>query len=219
MAVISRGGSEHVISELNLVDLAGSERMNRVQTAGDASRMREGNTINRDLLCLGNVITALVARSKALVAPGQRATSAHIPYRACKLTRLLQNALGGNANTVLVACISKLPAWHLEQTKSTLEFAARAAQVVCVPKLAARLPTLRGPMAAANTQIDEASAELHRLRHMLDEQLSSEAKLLEVSVLLRYGAIPQGYVNFQVAFFWWQPSHKSMVPFKFHQSR
>lgn len=179
-AVVARGAGELVISELNLVDLAGSERMNRAQTAGDTSRVREGNTINRDLLCLGNVITALVARSKAVAGCAQHeGGSVHVPYRACKLTRILQTALGGAARTVLVACVSKLPEWHLEQTKSTLEFAARAAQVVCVPKIAARLTTLRKP-GLANAQLEEVAVEVQRLRHVLDEQLAAEAKLLEV---------------------------------------
>jgi hypothetical protein len=161
-AVVARGGGEHVISELNLVDLAGSERMNRAQTGGDAARLREGNTINRDLLCLGNVITALVARSRAAAPSGQHAGGpTHVPYRACKLTRILQTALGGAAKTVLIACVSKLPEWHLEQTKSTLEFAARAAQVVCVPKIAARLAMLRKP-GLANAQLEEAAAEVQR---------------------------------------------------------
>ncbi|KAF6261491.1 P-loop containing nucleoside triphosphate hydrolase protein [Scenedesmus sp. NREL 46B-D3] len=114
-------------SLLNLVDLAGSERIDKSGSSDTPLRLREALNINKSLLCLGNVVTALAERSE-----GRRHT--HIPYRDSKLTRLLEDSLGGNAATALLACITPLPEWHLEQTRATLEFAARAARVVCSPQ-------------------------------------------------------------------------------------
>jgi Kinesin motor domain len=75
---------------LNLVDLAGSERLSKTGATG--SRMKEGQKINLSLSALGNVISALV-----------EGRSQHIPYRDSKLTRLLQDSLGGNTKTVMLA--------------------------------------------------------------------------------------------------------------------
>ena len=79
--------------KLNLVDLAGSERQSKTGATGD--RLNEANKINLSLSALGNVISALVdGKSK------------HIPYRDSKLTRLLQDSLGGNTKTVMIAAVS-----------------------------------------------------------------------------------------------------------------
>jgi hypothetical protein len=78
------------VSKLHLVDLAGSERLKRTSATGD--RVKEGISINAGLHALGNVISALSNTSK------QRPS--HIPYRDSKLTRLLQDSLGGNAYTL-----------------------------------------------------------------------------------------------------------------------
>ena len=77
-------------SRLNLVDLAGSERLSKTGAKGD--RMKEAQKINLSLSALGNVISALV-----------EGRSQHIPYRDSKLTRLLQDSLGGNTKTVMLA--------------------------------------------------------------------------------------------------------------------
>ena len=77
-------------SKLNLVDLAGSERINKTGAQGD--RLQEAKNINLSLSALGNVISALVDGK-----------SHHIPYRDSKLTRLLQDSLGGNTKTVMIA--------------------------------------------------------------------------------------------------------------------
>ncbi|UJR31559.1 hypothetical protein I4U23_019046 [Adineta vaga] len=100
-------GKEHIrAGKLNLVDLAGSERQSKTHAEGD--RLREATRINLSLSALGNVISALVdGRSK------------HIPYRDSKLTRLLQDSLGGNTKTLMIAAIS--PAHdNYEETLSTL---------------------------------------------------------------------------------------------------
>ena len=81
------------ISRFHFVDLAGSERLKRTNAQG--TRAKEAISINGGLLALGNVISALSA-----------GRNEHIPYRDSKLTRLLQNALGGNSCTLMIACVS-----------------------------------------------------------------------------------------------------------------
>jgi Kinesin motor domain len=89
-------------SKFHLVDLAGSERAKR--TGAEGARLREGININKGLLALGNVICALADRSKNGSAGGS--AGGHVPYRDSKLTRLLQDSLGGNSQTLMVACVS-----------------------------------------------------------------------------------------------------------------
>jgi hypothetical protein len=102
-------------SKLNLVDLAGSERQSKTGATGD--RQREAAKINLSLSALGNVISALVdGRSK------------HIPYRDSKLTRLLQDSLGGNTKTLMIACVSPA-ADSYDETLSTLRYANRAKNI------------------------------------------------------------------------------------------
>lgn len=85
----------NVTSKFHFVDLAGSERLKRTAATGD--RAKEAVSINAGLSALGNVISALGD-------PTKKAT--HVPYRDSKLTRLLQDSLGGNARTMMVACVS-----------------------------------------------------------------------------------------------------------------
>lgn len=99
-------------SRLNLVDLAGSERLSKTGATG--SRMKQGQKINLSLSALGNVISALV-----------EGRSQHIPYRDSKLTRLLQDSLGGNTKTVMLANCSPAD-YNFEETLSTLRYASRA---------------------------------------------------------------------------------------------
>ncbi|GAB1861937.1 Kinesin-like protein [Camponotus japonicus] len=97
---------------LHLVDLAGSERQARTGATGD--RLKEAASINLSLSALGNVISALAAGN-----------GRHVPYRDSKLTRLLRDSLGGNARTLMIACISPSDI-DAEETLSTLRYAARA---------------------------------------------------------------------------------------------
>ena len=107
--------------KMHLVDLAGSERQSKTQATGD--RLKEAQKINLSLSALGNVISALVdGKSK------------HIPYRDSKLTRLLQDSLGGNTKTVMIAAISPAD-YNYDETLSTLRYASRAKQIQNKPKI------------------------------------------------------------------------------------
>ncbi|RZC48473.1 hypothetical protein C5167_016901 [Papaver somniferum] len=110
---------EYLCAKLHLVDLAGSERAKR--TGSDGLRFKEGVHINKGLLALGNVISALGDEKK-------RKEGAHVPYRDSKLTRLLQDSLGGNSRTVMIACISPADI-NVEETLNTLKYANRARNI------------------------------------------------------------------------------------------
>ncbi|XP_043804697.1 kinesin-like protein KIN-4A isoform X2 [Manihot esculenta] len=112
-------GEEYICAKLHLVDLAGSERAKR--TGSNGLRLKEGIHINRGLLALGNVISALGDEKK-------RKEGAHVPYRDSKLTRLLQDSLGGNSKTVMIACVSPADI-NAEETLNTLKYANRARNI------------------------------------------------------------------------------------------
>lgn len=97
--------------KLYLVDLAGSEKV--AKTGAEGSTLTEAMNINKSLSALGNVINALVDNH------------AHVPYRDSKLTRILQESLGGNAKTTMVICVSP-SSYNESETKSTLLFGMRA---------------------------------------------------------------------------------------------
>ncbi|KAG5310628.1 KIF4 protein, partial [Acromyrmex insinuator] len=104
------------VAKFHLVDLAGSERSKKTQTTGE--RFKEGVNINKGLLALGNVISQL----------GDGASGTYIGYRDSKLTRLLQDSLGGNSMTLMVACVSPAD-YNLDETLSTLRYADRARKI------------------------------------------------------------------------------------------
>ncbi|GAQ87608.1 hypothetical protein KFL_003640100 [Klebsormidium nitens] len=106
-------------SRLNLVDLAGSERQKLTGAQGD--RLKEASKINSSLSALGNVI-------KVLAEVAQTGRQRHVPYRDSRLTYLLQESLGGNAKTVMIANVSPSSSC-LGETVSTLKFAQRAKAV------------------------------------------------------------------------------------------
>ncbi|GBG79956.1 hypothetical protein CBR_g30218 [Chara braunii] len=110
-------GGDSLTAKLHLVDLAGSERIKRTNAVGQ--RMQEGIHINKGLLALGNVICALCDDKKR---------GAHVPYRDSKLTRLLQDSLGGNSRTVMIACVSPADV-NLDETLNTLKYANRARNI------------------------------------------------------------------------------------------
>ncbi|KAL6425654.1 hypothetical protein ACFW04_009636 [Cataglyphis niger] len=104
------------VSKFHLVDLAGSERSKKTQATGE--RFKEGVNINKGLLALGNVISQL----------GDGAPGTYIGYRDSKLTRLLQDSLGGNSMTLMIACVSPAD-YNLDETLSTLRYADRARKI------------------------------------------------------------------------------------------
>ncbi|CAL7946529.1 unnamed protein product [Xylocopa violacea] len=106
--------------KLNLVDLAGSENVGRSGSVD--RRAREAGSINQSLLTLGRVITALVEKTP------------HVPYRESKLTRLLQESLGGCTKTAIIATISPASI-NIEETLSTLDYAHRAKNITNRPEI------------------------------------------------------------------------------------
>jgi len=139
---------DYLCAKLHLVDLAGSERAKR--TGSDGLRFKEGVHINRGLLALGNVISALGDEKK-------RKEGAHVPYRDSKLTRLLQDSLGGNSKTVMIACISPADI-NAEETLNTLKYANRARNIQNKP-IVNRNP-IADEMKRMRQQIEYLQAEL-----------------------------------------------------------
>jgi len=115
-------------AKLQLVDLAGSERAKKTGALGE--RLKQSVSINQGLLTLGKVIRALTvsdrqSRSASKKGGGGGGSSQHVPYRESKLTRLLQDSLGGNSRTVFIACVSS-SVLNLHETLTTLQYASRA---------------------------------------------------------------------------------------------
>jgi len=167
-------------ANINLVDLAGSERASK--TGAQGSRLKEGAAINLSLATLGQVINMLAEGSKG-----------HVPYRNSKLTRVLQQALGGNARTVMVAAISPAD-YNYNETLSTLQYASRASKIQNktvrnedvsqrmirelreeVERLRAQmaqLEQLKGPLSPSNTQDEEDLRKMNDMKEtiaMLEE--------------------------------------------------
>ena len=122
-------GGRSLFANINLVDLAGSERQSKTGATGD--RLREASNINKSLSALGNVINALADNSGG--APGAKKGAQFVPYRNSKLTRVLQDSLGGNSVTVMLAAISPA-SYNYDETLSTLRFADRAKCIKLIPK-------------------------------------------------------------------------------------
>ncbi|NXV71830.1 KIF14 protein, partial [Atlantisia rogersi] len=112
-------------SHINLIDLAGSECCSTAQTTGE--RLKEGVSINKSLLTLGKVISALSRQS-------QNGKKAFIPYRESVLTWLLKESLGGNSQTAMIATVSPA-ASSTEETLSTLRYAKQACSIINIAKV------------------------------------------------------------------------------------
>lgn len=119
--VSTHGGTKgNKVSMINLVDLAGSEKAGQTGASGD--RLKEGCAINKSLSALGNVIEKLADKATG------KGKNIVIPYRDSKLTRLLQNALGGSSKTIMICAISPASS-NYEETLSTLRYADRAKRI------------------------------------------------------------------------------------------
>ncbi|KAF2013822.1 kinesin-domain-containing protein [Aaosphaeria arxii CBS 175.79] len=139
---ISASGEEVLsLGKLNLVDLAGSENIGR--SGAESKRAAEAGLINKSLLTLGRVINALVDHSP------------HIPYRESKLTRLLQDSLGGRTKTCIIATLSPARS-SLEETISTLDYAFRAKNIKNKPQTNKLIPK--------KTLLREFTEEIEKLK-------------------------------------------------------
>lgn len=146
------------VGKLNLVDLAGSENIQR--SGAENKRAAEAGLINKSLLTLGRVINALVDRS------------AHIPYRESKLTRLLQDSLGGRTKTCIIATISPAKS-NLEETISTLDYAFRAKNIRNKPQINAMIHK-KTLLREFSTEIEKLKSELIATRQRNGVYLSNE---------------------------------------------
>ncbi|KAL3469362.1 P-loop containing nucleoside triphosphate hydrolase protein [Aspergillus californicus] len=156
----TESGEEYMCpGKLNLVDLAGSENIGR--SGAENKRATEAGLINKSLLTLGRVINALVDKSP------------HIPYRESKLTRLLQDSLGGRTKTCIIATISPVRS-NMEETMSTLDYAFRAKNIRNQPQINSTMPkkTLLRDFTA---EIQKLKGELIATRHRNGVYMSVES--------------------------------------------
>jgi kinesin family protein 11 len=143
----SEDGQEYMSAgKLNLVDLAGSENIQR--SGAENKRAAEAGLINKSLLTLGRVINALVDRKDG----------GHIPYRESKLTRLLQDSLGGRTKTCIIATVSPAKS-NLEETISTLDYAFRAKNIRNKPQV--------NQLMSKKTLLKEFTYEIEKLKSEL----------------------------------------------------
>ncbi|KAI9492658.1 hypothetical protein BDB00DRAFT_883407 [Zychaea mexicana] len=181
----SMDDGSRLTSKFHFVDLAGSERLKRTNAVGD--RAKEGISINTGLLALGNVISALGDESRKV---------SHIPYRDSKLTRLLQDSLGGNSQTLMLACVSPADSNYTE-TLNTLKYANRARNIrnrvvvnqefngadpACVEKLKAQIIRLKEELRgndeflhAVNDEMDTLKTEVVAMNGTLSQMTNELA--------------------------------------------
>ncbi|XP_071244864.1 kinesin-like protein KIF16B isoform X16 [Salvelinus alpinus] len=120
------------ISKIHLVDLAGSERADA--TGSTAVRLKEGGNINKSLVTLGNVISALADLSQDGVNTNLKKKQVFVPYRDSVLTWLLKDSLGGNSKTIMIATVSPADV-NYGETLSTLRYANRAKNIINKPTI------------------------------------------------------------------------------------
>ncbi|KAI3445116.1 hypothetical protein Pfo_001781 [Paulownia fortunei] len=155
--------------KLILVDLAGSEKAER--TGAEGRVLEEAKNINKSLSALGNVINALSS-------PG---TANHIPYRDSKLTRILQDALGGNSQTAFLCCCSPSPS-NASESLSTLRFGARAKHIKALPRVSLKVDEDTSSLGALSLTKNESC---ERILEKLSQRMKAEdVQLLEQLFIL-----------------------------------
>lgn len=172
-AGVSSENSITVDSKLHFVDLAGSERLKNTGATGD--RAKEGISINAGLASLGKVISQLSSRS----------SGGYVSYRDSKLTRMLQDSLGGNAITYMVACVTPAE-FHLSETLNTVQYAQRARNIQSKPKIQqvnedgdkqATIERLRSEVAFLRQQIRSADTGERKLDASRERNTSADFEM------------------------------------------
>ncbi|RXN01556.1 Kinesin-like protein KIF16B [Acipenser ruthenus] len=120
------------VSKIHLVDLAGSERADATGATG--VRLKEGGNINKSLVTLGNVISALADLSQDSMSSHAKKKQVFVPYRDSVLTWLLKDSLGGNSKTIMIATVSPADV-NYGETLSTLRYANRAKNIINKPTI------------------------------------------------------------------------------------
>lgn len=185
-----------VDSKLHFVDLAGSERLKNTGASGD--RAKEGISINGGLASLGKVISQLSSRH-----PGS-----HVSYRDSKLTRLLQDSLGGNAVTYMIACVTPAE-FHLSETLNTVQYAQRARAIQSKPRiqqisdesekqamidrLRAEVSFLRDQIRSAERGNQPSGSPQERIDRQNDREIDLQNHLLDVQE--NYAALNQRHAK------------------------
>ncbi|GME50804.1 Kinesin family protein [Neofusicoccum parvum] len=185
-----------VDSKLHFVDLAGSERLKNTGAQGE--RAREGISINAGLASLGKVISQLSQRS-----------GSHVSYRDSKLTRLLQDSLGGNAITYMVACVNPAE-FHLSETLNTVQYAQRARAIQSKPqiqqsaeegdkqaiieRLRAEVSFLRDQIRLSERTGRKNNAPQERAERSAEREMELQNQLLDLQE--NYNALSQRHANF-----------------------
>ena len=168
------GAIRHLSAKVNLVDLAGSER---ADLSADAKQLQEGAAINKSLSALGNVINALT-EGHAAATPASKGKgtargkdkggskeASYIPYRSSKLTRLLEESLGGNTVTYMLATVSA-DERNVRETVATLKYAQRAKKITNVKS--------KNEAKEEKRKIRELTAEIERLNSLMEATTSSQ---------------------------------------------
>jgi len=157
---------EILTSKFHFVDLAGSERLKKTGATGD--RMKEGISINCGLLALANCISALAEAKKG----------GHVPFRDSKITRLLQDSLGGNSQTLMIACVSPADV-NFEESLNTLRYASRARNIKNKPVIN------RNPHVQKILRLNARIAELEALLSLHDVNVPSSGQFRHFGFLSR----------------------------------
>ncbi|CAB87801.1 kinesin heavy chain-like protein [Arabidopsis thaliana] len=160
--------------KLILVDLAGSEKADK--TGAEGRVLEEAKTINKSLSALGNVINALTS--------GPSSKGNHIPYRDSKLTRILQDALGGNSRMALLCCCSP-STLNASETLSTLRFGMRAKHIKASPR-ASEVKSAKAQEEPSSVTKDEKCGRI--LEKMKERMSNEDIKMLE-DVFIQEGII------------------------------